>query len=45
MENHKVKILVCCHKEAYVPNDDIYLPIHVGKAISKVFRGMMRETI
>lgn len=35
MENHKVKILVCCHKEAYVPNDDIYLPIHVGKAISK----------
>lgn len=31
-----VKIIVCCHKEAYVPKGDIYLPIHVGKQNSHV---------
>lgn len=28
------KILVCCHKESQLPDDDKYLPIHVGKALS-----------
>ena len=29
----KSKILVCCHKKAEVYSDDIYTPIHVGKAL------------
>lgn len=29
----KSKILVCCHKKAEVYSDDIYKPIHVGKAL------------
>lgn len=32
--NSKLRIVVCCHKECAVPNDDIFLPIHVGKAVS-----------
>lgn len=32
--NDKVKILVCCHKADVSYSDDIYLPIHVGKALS-----------
>lgn len=35
MNKQKIKILVACHKPANVPHDDIYMPIHVGKAISK----------
>lgn len=27
-----VKILVCCHKKSFVPTNEIYQPIHVGKA-------------
>lgn len=29
----KIKILIACHKPAEVPNDDVYTPIHVGKAL------------
>ena len=32
----KIKILVAAHKEYHMPEDSIYLPIHVGKAISSV---------
>lgn len=29
-----IKVIVCCHKKCEIPDDNIYLPIHVGKAIS-----------
>ena len=32
----KTKILVCCHKKGDFPSDNIYIPIHCGKAISNV---------
>jgi len=32
----KIEILVCIHKESYVRNDSIYIPIHVGKSISDI---------
>lgn len=35
MEQNKVKILVACHKPDTVYQDDVYTPIHVGRAISK----------
>ena len=35
MEKNKVKILVACHKPDKVYKDDVYTPIHVGRAISK----------
>jgi len=35
MEKQKVKILVACHKPDSVYEDDVYTPIHVGRAISK----------
>lgn len=31
MENPKIKILVCTHKEAPCLNDDFYMPIQVGR--------------
>ena len=33
--NKKVTILVACHKPDTVYKNDIYTPIHVGRAISK----------
>jgi hypothetical protein len=35
MENNKVKILVASHKPDKIYQDNIYTPIHVGRAISK----------
>ncbi len=35
--NHKdIKIMVAMHKEYEKPKDDMYLPLHVGKEVSKV---------
>lgn len=34
MSQEKVKILVACHKPDTVYSDDVYTPIHVGRAIS-----------
>lgn len=31
----KTKILVCCHKQDTFKSDEVYMPIHVGKALSK----------
>ena len=28
-----IKILVASHKQCDMPNDDIYLPMHVGKSL------------
>ena len=37
MENSpNIKILVCMHKQDAVESDDVFLPIHAGKAISNV---------
>lgn len=35
MEQNKVKILVACHKPDTVYSDDVYVPVHVGRALSK----------
>jgi len=35
MQQKKVKILVACHKPCEVYKNDVYIPIHVGRAISK----------
>lgn len=34
MNKPTTKILVCCHKKDIWKSDDVYMPIHVGKAIS-----------
>lgn len=41
MEN--IKILVCCHKEDVHYSSDIFLPIHVGKDISKKELGIIGD--
>lgn len=40
----KIKILVACHKPGPVYQDDVYTPIHVGRAISK-YKDEMAEMI
>ena len=40
----KIKILIACHKPYEVINDEIYTPIHVGRAISK-YKEEMSEMI
>lgn len=37
--NENVKILVCAHKQDFVYRDDVYTPIHVGKALSDLDLG------
>lgn len=39
----KVKILVCCHKKDNFKNDDIYMPIHVGKSLSNINLGIQGD--
>lgn len=34
--NKQGKILVCAHKKDFIYSNDIYMPIHVGKALSDV---------
>ena len=45
MNKDNIKILVCCHKPCALPpnSDGIFLPIHVGAAISDVDMGMQRD--
>lgn len=40
MGQNKIKILVACHKPTDVYEDDVYIPIHVGRATSKFKREM-----
>lgn len=40
----KIKILVTCHKPCNVYSDDVYIPIHVGRANSK-YKDEMAEMI
>ncbi|MCH4183711.1 MAG: DUF4422 domain-containing protein [Prevotella sp.] len=39
----KTKILVCCHKPDQFISDDVYMPIQVGKAISKYNLGIQGD--
>lgn len=41
--NSKIKIMVCCHKKTNVCEDDIYLPIQVGHAISNCELDMQKD--
>lgn len=43
IDSSKIKILICCHKQCELPEDDIFLPIQVGAAISVVDLGMQRD--
>lgn len=43
IDTNTIKILVCCHKTCELPNDDIFLPIQVGSAISNVDLGIQRD--
>lgn len=29
----KIKLMIACHKQAKVPNDAVFFPVHVGKAL------------
>ena len=40
----KIKILEACHKPGRVYQDDIYTPIHVGRAVSR-FKEEMADMI
>lgn len=37
------KILICCHKKCELPQDEIFLPIQVGAAISNEDLGIQRD--
>lgn len=39
----QIKILVCCHKKSNLPNSQIFLPIHVGAAISNEDLSIQRD--
>lgn len=41
--NKKVKILVCCHKAGIWPDNEIYMPIHCGKAVSTIDLGIQGD--
>ncbi|AEE15735.1 DUF4422 domain-containing protein [Treponema brennaborense] len=45
IDNSKIKILVCCHKQCELPlnTDNIFLPIHVGAAINSIDLKMQRD--
>lgn len=43
LDDSKIKILVCCHKPCELPQDDIFLPIHVGAALSDTSLGFQRD--
>lgn len=43
LDKSKIKILVCCHKPCELPKDDIFLPIHCGKALSDLDLGMQGD--
>ena len=43
LDSNKIKILVCCHKPCDLPQDDFFLPIHVGAAISDFDLGLQRD--
>ena len=43
LDDSKIKILVCCHKPCELPQNKVFLPIHVGAALSDVNLGIQRD--
>ena len=43
LDSSNLKILVCCHKKCDLPDDDVFLPVHVGAAISDEDLGIQRD--
>ena len=43
LDSSKIKILICCHKKCELPEDEIFLPIHVGASISDIDLEMQRD--
>lgn len=43
LDDSKIKILVCCHKPCNLPQDNVFLPIHVGAALSDISLGFQRD--
>jgi hypothetical protein len=44
LKRNNTKILVCCHEqENFIWNDGIYMPIHVGAALSPIKLDMQRD--
>ena len=43
LDDSKIKILVCCHKPCELPQDNIFLPIHVGAALTDIDLGIQRD--
>ena len=39
----ELKILICCHKKTVLPENELFLPIHVGAAISSENLEMQRD--
>lgn len=37
--NNKVRLIVCTHKDDYCRRDAVHQPLHVGKALSDIYRG------
>ncbi|GBR74728.1 protein DUF4422, partial [Candidatus Termititenax aidoneus] len=42
-ETEQFKILVCTHRQAEFPPNDIFLPIHCGKALSNLDLGIQGD--
>lgn len=45
LDDSRIKILVCCHKPCELPQDKIFLPIHVGAAISNTDLEIQRDDL
>jgi hypothetical protein len=41
--NKNIKILVCVHKKHHIRNDNLYLPIHAGKALANFDLGFQGD--
>lgn len=43
LNNDSVKVIVCCHKKDVYAESAVYMPIHVGKAISQTELGIQGD--
>lgn len=43
MRNNNIKIIVCAHKADFCKENDVYMPIHVGKALSNIDLGYIGD--